>query len=97
VQPTGFREDANKTALENGSTNRRWEDRKSIPKIGLDTAARMNETMNVWRPKVSFLVTFPHAEMGLPSAPDKSGPEVAAEDLCGKTDTAAPVSTRKRW
>jgi hypothetical protein len=81
VQPTGFREDANKTALENGSTNRRCEDRKSIPRIGLETAARINETMKVWRPKVSFLVTLPHAEMGLPSAPDKSGPEVAAVDL----------------
>jgi hypothetical protein len=50
--------------------------------------------MKVWRPKVSFLVTFPHAEIGLPSAPDKSGPEVAVVDLCGKTETAAPVSTR---
>jgi hypothetical protein len=29
--------------------------------------------MNVWRPKVSFLVTFPHAEMGLPSARTKAG------------------------
>jgi hypothetical protein len=70
VQPTGWRDEANKTAV------------------------RMNETMNVWRPKVSFLVTFPHAEKGLPFAPDKSGPEVAVVDLCGKTETAAPVSTR---
>jgi hypothetical protein len=30
---------------------------------------------------VSFLETFPHAEIGLPSAPDKSGPEVAVVDL----------------
>ena len=43
---------------------------------------------------MSFLVTFPQAEIGLPSAPAKRGPEVAAEDLCGKTETAAPVSTR---
>ncbi len=54
----------------------------------------MKETMKVWRPKLSFLVTFPHAEMGLPSAPAKRGPEVAAEDLCGNTETAAPVLTR---
>jgi hypothetical protein len=81
VQPTGLREDAKSTAFENGSTNRRWEERKSIPRIGFDTAARINETMKVWRPKVSFLVTLPHAEIGLPSAPDKSGPEVAAADL----------------
>jgi len=55
----------------------------------------MNETMKVWRPKLSFLVTFPQAEIGLPSAPTKRGPEVEAEDLCGNTETAAPVSTRK--
>jgi hypothetical protein len=54
VQPTGLREDAKSTAFENGSTNRRWEERKSIPRIGLDTAARINETMKVWRPKVRF-------------------------------------------
>jgi hypothetical protein len=40
--------------------------------------------MKVWIPKVSFLVTLPHAEMGLPSAPDKSGPEVAAETCVEK-------------
>jgi hypothetical protein len=45
-------------------------------------------------PKLSFLVTFPQAEIGLPSAPTKRGPEVEAEDLCGNTETAAPVSTR---
>jgi hypothetical protein len=50
--------------------------------------------MKVWRPKVSFLVTFPHDEMGLTSAPEKSGPEVAVVDLCGKTETAAPALTR---
>jgi hypothetical protein len=30
---------------------------------------------------VSFLVTFPQAEFGLPSAPDNNGPEEAVEDL----------------
>jgi hypothetical protein len=55
---------------------------------------RMKDTMKVWRPKLSFLVILPQAEIGLPSAPAKRGPEVAAEDLCGKTETAAPVSTR---
>ena len=54
----------------------------------------MKETMKVWRPKLSFLVTLPQAEIGLTSAPAKRGPEVAAEDLCGNTETAAPVSTR---
>ena len=65
-----------------------------MPRIGLETAARMKDTMKVWRPKLSFLVTFPQAEIGLPSAPTKRGPEVEAEDLCGNTETAAPVSTR---
>ena len=81
MRPTGSREEANKTALEKGSTSRRCAERKSIPRIGLETAARMKDTMKVWRPKLSFLVTFPQAEIGLPSAPVKRGPEVAAEDL----------------
>ncbi len=66
-----------------------------MPRIGLDTAASMKETMNVWRPKVSFLVTFPQAEIGLPSAPAKRGPEVAAEDLCGNTETAGACVDKK--
>jgi hypothetical protein len=49
--------------------------------MGLETAARMKETMNVWRPKLSVLVTLPQADIGLPSAPANMGPEVAAEDL----------------
>ena len=73
--------DANNMAREVGSTNRPRAERKSIPRIGLDTAARMKETMNVWRPKLSFLVTFPQAEIGLPSAPVRLGPEGVAEDL----------------
>jgi hypothetical protein len=81
VRHTGSREEAKSTALEKGSTNRRCEERKSIPKIGLETAAKMKDTMKVWRPKLSFLVTLPQAEIGLPSAPVKRGPEVAAEDL----------------
>ncbi len=55
--------------------------KKSIPRMGLETAARTNETTKVWRPKLSFLVTFPQAESGLPSAPDNIGPEEAAADL----------------
>ncbi len=52
----------------------------------------MKETAKVWRPKLSFMVTRPQEEKGFPSAPDKSGPDVAADDQCGKTETAA--STR---
>ncbi len=81
------KEEANKTAREKGSTSRRWAARKSTPRIDFETAARMKETTKVWRPKLSFLVTFPLEEIGFPSAPDKSGPEVVAEDLCGKTET----------
>jgi hypothetical protein len=31
--------------------------------------------------KIEFFGPFPQAEIGLPSAPDNSGPDVAAEDL----------------
>jgi hypothetical protein len=52
-----------------------------MPRMGLERAARMNKTIKVWRPKLSFLVTLPKDEMGLPSAPVNRGPEVASADL----------------
>ena len=47
--------------------------RKSTPRIGRETAARMNEQRNVCKPKESLRVTAPHEAIGFPSAPVRVG------------------------
>jgi hypothetical protein len=56
----------------------------------------MKEQMKVRRPKENVFLIDPHEGMERPSAPVSGGPEGAAEERCGKTLTAAPVSTKKR-
>ncbi len=57
---------ASKTWPKCGSTRRRFAERKSTPKIGFETAAKMN----VQR----VFLTEPHDGMGFPSAPERGGP-----------------------
>jgi hypothetical protein len=65
---SGLRVTAYNTRLENGSTRRRCAARKSVPKIGLETAARMNVHRKVQMPKHKLHVTIPYEAMGFPSA-----------------------------
>jgi hypothetical protein len=65
--------------------------------MGFETAARMNEQMNVRRPKDNVFLTVPQEGMERPSALISGGPEGAAEERCGKTLTAAPVWTKKHY
>jgi hypothetical protein len=90
----GFSVTASRTEPENGSTRRRWAARKSIPRMGFDTAARINVQRNVRKPKLNFFVTVPQEAIERPSAPVSGIPEEGAVDRCGRTLTAAPVSTR---
>ncbi len=92
----GRRVSESRTWRENGSTSRRFAARKSTPKIGLETAARMKEQMKVRRPKDNIFLIDPQEGMERPSVPVSGGPEGAAEERCGKTLTAVPVSTKKR-
>jgi len=78
--PTGFKDAAYNTVLENGSTSSLFAAKKSTPKMGLATAARRKEQKNVLAPKHNFFVTFPHEAIPLPSAPLNGGP------LAGKLD-----------
>ncbi len=48
---SGLRVTASNTRRENGSTRRRWAARKSVPNIGLETAARMKVQKKVRIPK----------------------------------------------
>ncbi len=82
----------------NGSTNNLLVARKSTPRIGLATAASINNTINEDAPKkTSFLVTLPQEAMLLPSVATRAGPEGGVGERWGRTLTAAPVSTRKDW
>ena len=78
----GFRqgqsESASNTCLEEGSTRSLFEARKSIPKMGLETAARMKLHRNVRRPKVRVFLTVPQEGMDFPSAPVSEVPEEGA-------------------
>jgi hypothetical protein len=73
---------------------RRCAARKSIPKIGFDTAAKMKVHRKVRKPKERLFETVPQEAMARPSAPVSGIPEEGAEERCGKTLTAAPVSTK---
>jgi hypothetical protein len=90
----GQSESASKTCLEEGSTKSLFEAKKSIPKMGLETAARMKLHRNMRRPKVRVFFTVPQEGMDFPSAPMSGVPEDGAREVCGNTLTAAPVSTR---
>jgi hypothetical protein len=57
--------------------------------IDIQTAARME-------PKLKVSLTEHQEGMERPSAPVSGGPKGAVEERCGKTLTAAPVSTKKR-
>ena len=63
-----------------------------MPRIGFDTAARMNVHRNVLIAKERERVR--QDGMVLPSALARGGPEEADNSLCGSTLTAAPVSTK---
>jgi len=93
---TGLSVKATRTCPAKGSTMRRWAGKKSIPRIGLERAARMKVQRKVRRPKDNVFLTVPQEAMDLPSAPVRGVPEEGAADRCGKTETAAPVSMRKR-
>jgi len=92
--PTGLRVAALRTVLVKGSTNKRFAAKKSTPSIGFETAAKMKEQRKEAGPKTNLFEIFPQEAMLLPSAPTRGGPEEDSEDLCGNTDTPAPVSTR---
>jgi hypothetical protein len=69
-------------------------ERKSVPRIGFETAAGINVQRNVRIPKERVRVTLPQGGIIFPSALAGGGPEGAADSVCGRTLTAAPVSTR---
>src|SRR5450830_1856715 len=75
------------------STKRRWDAKKSAPKIGLSTAAKVKSTLSkVLPPNRTVLRTVPKVGIPLPSAPFKVAVGLGEEN--GKTHTEAPVSAR---
>jgi hypothetical protein len=92
--PNGLRVVASKTRREKGSTRRRCAARKSTPKIGFVTAAKMNVQRKVRKPKLRVRVTVPQEAMAFPLAPVSGNPEEGDDEEWGRTLTAAPVSTK---
>src|SRR5450830_463790 len=75
------------------STKRWWVAKKSAPKIGLSTAAKVKSTsLKILPPNRTVLRTVPNVGMPLPSAPFKVAVGLGEEN--GKTLTEAPVSAR---
>ncbi len=72
---SGLSVTASNTRRENGSTRRRCAARKSVPRIGLETAARINVHRKVRMSKHKLRVTVPHEVMGFPSAPVSGWPD----------------------
>jgi len=68
--------------------------RKSKPRIGLETAARMKETKKLRSSKVRRQLTEPQDGINFLLAPASPGPEGGAEERWGRRLNAAPVSTR---
>jgi len=79
--PTGLRVSALITVLEKGSTRSLCAAKKSTPRIGLVTAARIKVHKNEAAPKTNLFDTFPQEAMPLPSAPTRAGPDDASPDL----------------
>jgi hypothetical protein len=85
---------ASSSCPKEGLTKSLLADKKSTPRIGFEIAARMKVLRKVLTLKVKDFLTLPQEQMGLPSAPESGMPEEGVQELCGKTLTAAPVSTR---
>jgi hypothetical protein len=62
-------------------TRRRFADKKSTPRMGFETAAKMNVQRKVLMPKFSVFRTEPHDGIDLPSAPESGGPEEGSVEV----------------
>jgi hypothetical protein len=68
--------------------------KKSTPRMGLATAARMKLQEKWQPPKHNFSTHRPQDIIALSSGPDKKLSAADGGPQCGKTLTAAPVSTK---
>jgi hypothetical protein len=87
-------EEGNKTLLCLRSIWRSCKDKKSIPRIGWETADCKKLWTKVWLPNLSFLKTKFHEGMEAPLALTSFGPEGCWEEEKGRRLMAAPVSTK---
>jgi hypothetical protein len=72
---------ASRTWPKCGSTRRRFADKKSTPRIGFETAAKMKVQRKVRIPKFNVFRTEPHDGIDLPSAPESGGPEEGSVEV----------------
>ncbi len=69
--------------------------KKSAPKMGVVTSAKMKLNLKTVSPNLTSLVEKPQDLICEPSIAINLGPEVGLVDLCGKMLKEAPVSARK--
>jgi hypothetical protein len=68
--------------------------RKSMPRIGVATAASKKSNSKLWPVKQTVRRRRPQAEIGLPLAPTRCGPVGGAKLECGRIEIDAPESTK---
>jgi hypothetical protein len=68
--------------------------KKSMPTIGVATAARKKSNSKLWPAKQTVWRWRPQAGISLPLAPTRCGPVGGAELECGRIEIDAPESTR---
>ncbi len=68
--------------------------RKSMPIIGVATAARKKSNSKLWPAKQTVWRRQPQAGISLPLAPTRCGPVGGTELECGRIEIDAPESTR---
>ena len=88
---------ASMTRRRAGSTTSWWAAKKSLPKIGRETAANKNLNLKILPPKQTDRVEVDQEGIGRPLAPSKAGPEAGEGDQWGSRLREAPVSTRKTF
>ncbi len=68
--------------------------RKSMPRIGVATAASKKSNSKLWSAKQTVRRRRPQAGIGLPLALTRCGPVGGAELECGRIEIDAPESTK---
>ncbi len=68
--------------------------KKSMPMIGVATAARKKSNSKLWPAKQTVWRRRPQVGISLPLAPTRCGPVGGAELECGRIEIDAPESTK---
>jgi hypothetical protein len=92
---SGFKDFESSTWRTTGLTSSLWADRKSKPRMGLETVrSRKEVTKKVLSLKARRRQSRPQQGISFPSAPEIGGPAGVVRERCRRTLKDAPVSTK---